>query len=129
MKENENMPFEDRRKFLEKCEEQQLRMEWLIMNLLKVGRLEARVIKFYKEKQSLRETINLSISSLIEEAKKKDQRLVITGDLDCELFHDRRWLGEAISNIVKNAIEHTAEGKEIEIRVSAGKLITKIYIK
>jgi signal transduction histidine kinase len=129
MKENENMLFQDRRKFLEKCEEQQLRMEWLIMNLLKVGRLEAGVVNFCNEKQPLRETINLAISSLIEGAKKRNQRLAITGDLDCELLHDRRWLGEAISNIVKNAIEHTEEGKEIEIRVSSGKLITKIYIK
>lgn len=129
MKENEDMPKEDRKKFLEKCDEQELRMEWLIMNLLKVGRLEAGAINFKKERQPLRETIDLAVSSLRGEAERKKQKLLLTGDLDCEVIHDREWLGEAISNITKNAIEHTQEGGEIEIRVSEGKLIKNIYIK
>lgn len=129
MKENEDMPKEDRAKFLDKCDEQEVRMEWLIMNLLKVGKLEAGAINFKRERQPLRETIELAVSSLIGEAERKNQKLIVTGDLDCEVIHDREWLGEAISNITKNAIEHTQDGGEIEIRVSEGKIIKNIYIK
>lgn len=129
MKENEDMPKEDRAKFLEKCDEQEVRMEWLIMNLLKVGRLEAGAINFKRERQPLRETIELAVSSLVGEAERKNQKLIVTGDLDCQVIHDREWLGEAISNITKNAIEHTQDGGEIEIRVSEGKIIKNIYIK
>lgn len=129
MKENEDMPKEDRVKFLEKCDEQEVRMEWLIMNLLKVGRLEAGAINFKRERQPLRETIELAVSSLVGEAERKNQKLIVTGDLDCQVIHDREWLGEAISNITKNAIEHTQDGGEIEIRVSEGKIIKNIYIK
>ena len=129
MKENEDMPKEDRAKFLDKCDEQEVRMEWLIMNLLKVGRLEAGAVNFKRERQPLRETIELAVSSLIGEAERKNQKLIVTGDLDCEVIHDREWLGEAISNITKNAIEHTQDGGEIEIRVSEGKIIKNIYIK
>lgn len=129
MKENEDMPKEDRAKFLEKCDEQEVRMEWLIMNLLKVGRLEAGAVNFKRERQPLRETIDLAVSSLVGETERKNQKLIVTGDLDCEVVHDREWLGEAISNITKNAIEHTQDGGEIEIRVSEGKIIKNIYIK
>lgn len=129
MKENEDMPKEDRAKFLEKCDEQEVRMEWLIMNLLKVGRLEAGAINFKRERQPLKETIELAVSSLVGEVERKNQKLIITGDLECEIVHDREWLGEAISNITKNAIEHTQDGGEIEIRVSEGKIIKNIYIK
>ena len=129
MKENEDMPKEDRAKFLDKCDEQEVRMEWLIMNLLKVGRLEAGAINFKRERQPLRETIELAVSSLVGEAERKNQKLIVTGDLDCQVIHDREWLGEAISNITKNAIEHTQDGGEIEIRVSEGKIIKNIYIK
>lgn len=129
IKENEDMPKEDRAKFLEKCDEQEVRMEWLIMNLLKVGRLEAGAINFKRERQTLRETIELAVSSLVGEAERKNQKLILTGDLDCQVIHDREWLGEAISNITKNAIEHTQDGGEIEIRVSDGKIIKNIYIK
>ena len=129
MKENEDMPKEDRAKFLDKCDEQEVRMEWLIMNLLKVGRLEAGAVNFKRERQPLRETIDLAVSSLVGETERKNQKLIVTGDLDCEVVHDREWLGEAISNITKNAIEHTQDGGEIEIRVSEGKIIKNIYIK
>jgi signal transduction histidine kinase len=129
LRENENMPYEDRVKFLDKSEEQLRRMEWLIMNLLKVGRIEANAIRFEIEKQPLEDTIDLAISSLIEEAKKKDQRLVVEGEVHAEVTHDKEWLAEALSNIVKNSIEHTDIGGEIKIQVYKGPLITKIYIK
>ena len=123
------MPYEDRVNFLDRCEEQLGRMGWLIMNLLKVGRLEAGAINFKIESQSIRETIETAISSLSEEARNKHQSLIICGDLNAKIKHDRKWLGEAISNIVKNAIEHTGENGEIKVEVSKGKIISKIYIK
>lgn len=129
LRENENMPYEDRIKFLDKSEEQLRRMEWLIMNLLKVGRLEASAINFENEMQPLRDTIELSLSSLREEAKKKNQELIVCGELDVEIVHDKEWLAEALSNIIKNSIEHTKNHGKIELEISRGPIITKIYIK
>lgn len=129
MIENEDMPYEDRKKFLQSSEEQLRRMEWLIMNLLKVGRLEADAIKFNIYKQPLRESLENAVSSLLESAKNKKQNISLTGELDAEVNHDKEWLSEAVSNIVKNAVEHTDEGGNIEINVSKGPLITRIYIK
>ncbi|MDR3597950.1 HAMP domain-containing sensor histidine kinase [Clostridium sp.] len=129
LKENENMPYEDRNNFLDRCEEQLGRMEWLIMNLLKVGRLKAGVINFKTGCQPIKDTIEMAISSLKEAAKNKNQSLIVCGDLDTGIKHDRQWLAEAISNIVKNAIEHTSKNGEIIIEVCKGKLINKIFIK
>jgi len=129
LRENVNMPKEDRATFLEKSDEQLRRMEWLIMNLLKLGRIEANAIKFEEEMLPLKDTINLAVSSLREEANRKNQELIFTGDLDAPVLHDKEWLSEAISNVVKNAIEHTQEKGKIEIKVYKGPLITKIYIK
>lgn len=129
LKDNKDMPYEDRERFLKASEEQLTRMEWLIMNLLKMGRLEANSIKFECFKQDLKETIDLAISSLKPLAISKNQELIITGDIEAEIIHDREWLAEAISNIVKNAIEHTQKEGKIEILVVKGSLITKILIK
>lgn len=129
VRENVNMPKEDRATFLEKSDEQLRRMEWLIMNLLKLGRIEANAIKFEEEMQPLKDTLTLAVSSIKGEANRKEQELIITGDLEAHVLHDKEWLSEAISNIVKNAIEHTEEKGKIEIKVSKGPLITKIYIK
>lgn len=129
MKENENMSIEDRRNFLEKSEEQLTRMEWLVMNLLKVGRLEARAIVFKKEKTNLSETIDLAISSLEQQAKIKNQSLIISGQQNVILEHDKEWLAEALSNIIKNAIEHTDNGGKIQVELEETKLFIYIYIK
>lgn len=128
MKENENMPYEDRIKFLNKSEEQLDRMEWLIMNLLKVGRLEANAIVFNEEKQQIKETINLAISSLRQMALLQDKEIIISGCVEAEINHDKEWVAEALSNIIKNAIEHTDKKGKIKIKVDKGSLITKIYI-
>ena len=129
LRENENMHLEDRKNFLEKSEEQLSRMEWLIMNLLKMGRLEANTVEFNMEERPLKDTIELSLSSLRAAAKAKNQELLVYGDLYAEVIHDSQWLAEAISNIVKNAIEHTKNDGKIEVEVSRGSLITKIYIR
>lgn len=129
LRENENMPHEDKIKFLDKSEEQLNRMEWLIMNLLKVGRIEAGAIIYNEEEQPLRDTIDTAISSLKEAANRKKQDLVVKGDLDVCLYHDKEWLAEALSNIIKNAIENTQEKGKIIVEVSNGPLITKIFIR
>lgn len=129
LRENENMPHEDMIDFLNKCNEQLDRMQWLIMNLLKVGRLEAGVINFEMKNQEISSAINLSISSLKELASKKNQIINISGDLKSQVYHDCDWIAEALSNIIKNAIEHTQEGGYVNVDVKRGPLITKIYIK
>lgn len=129
LRENQNMSYEDRMKFLDKSEEQLRRMEWLIMNLLKVGRLEANAIDFENEIQPLSDAIDLALSSLSQEAKNKNQKLIVCGDVEAKVLHDKEWLSEALSNIIKNSIEHTGEYGEIKIEVIKGPIITKIYIK
>ncbi|WP_294341747.1 HAMP domain-containing sensor histidine kinase [uncultured Clostridium sp.] len=129
LKENEDMPYTDRVNFLNKCDEQLSRMEWLIMNLLKVGRLEAGAVVFHRELESLEDTIKLAISPLKETIKNKNQEIIVSGDVQSMALHDKDWLAEAFTNIIKNAVENTKEGGKIEIEVENGKLITKVYIR
>lgn len=42
---------------------------------------------------------------------------------------DKQWMREAISNIVKNCIEHTREGGSVSITVQQNNLATEIVIK
>ena len=69
MKTNEKLSDEDRNKFIVKSDEQLQRMEWLIMNLLKMGRLEARAVKFDMEKQPIREAVEIAIAPFMQNIK------------------------------------------------------------
>ncbi|KEJ01931.1 HAMP domain-containing histidine kinase [Clostridium botulinum] len=126
---DENMPIEDRKNFLKLSDEQLRRMEWLIINLLKIGRLEAGVVEFRRENNPLYVTVNKALAGLSEKAKEKSQQVIIDIDEDVYFKHDMDWTAEAISNIIKNSIEHTDNYGQIKISCEETPISLTISIK
>ncbi|NFF61611.1 HAMP domain-containing histidine kinase [Clostridium botulinum] len=119
----------DKNYFLKLSYEQLKRMEWLIINLLKLGRLESGAVEFNMKNTPLYVTINKSISYLVEKAKQKNVKIIKNVNENINLYHDSDWTSEAILNIVKNAIEHTASKGKIEIYAEETPLCISLYIK
>ncbi|MHB8034040.1 two-component sensor histidine kinase [Clostridium botulinum] len=126
---DENMPIEDRKNFLKLSDEQLRRMEWLIINLLKIGRLEAGVVEFRRENNPLYVTVNKALAGLSEKAKEKSQQVIVDIDEDVYFKHDMDWTAEAISNIIKNSIEHTDNYGQIKISCEETPISLTISIK
>ena len=114
-----------RDEFLNKCRIEIERMEWLIKSLLQMARLDAGAVEFKNESFPINKTIISVIDGLSLKLKEKNQNIVFNNSSDILLIHDRRWLGEAISNIIKNGIEHTGEGGSIQIKLEE----TNIFIR
>ena len=147
---------DDKKQILQEAENQMSRMEWMVLSMLKLARIEARVIDF-----DIRES---SVSAILDEVKGavryltdiKDQKIIIMpmnsvdrnteaessniikSDSDNEInsmrndtkiLADPEWLTEAIINIVKNASDYSENGKNIEIRVETNSVFTRIYIR
>lgn len=129
LKNYEKMDSETVERFIELSSEQLDRMEWLITTLLKYARVESNVVEYNKNLESLEETINFSSNSLMIMAKDKKQNIIINCKSECIYNHDSKWIAEAISNVIKNAIEHTAEEGEIEILLNETALSITILIK
>ncbi len=89
---DENMPIEDRENFLKLSDEQLKRMEWLIINLLKIGRLEAGVVEFKRENNPLYVTVNKALAGLSEKAKRKSQKVII--NIDEDVYLSMIWNGQ-----------------------------------
>lgn len=123
--EDEHMDLNTRKKFLKNTSNQLERMEWLIINLLKVARIEAGAIEFKKEKVFLKNVVDLGLNIL--GPKIEGQELNISGNLDSFFYGDRDWTVEAVINIVKNAIEH-GHG-QIDIILSDTPLFSSIAIR
>ncbi|KEI98785.1 histidine kinase [Clostridium botulinum A2B3 87] len=126
---DENMPIEDRKNFLKLSDEQLRRMEWLIINLLKIGRLEAGVVEFRRENNPLYVTVNKALAGLSEKAKEKSQQVIVDIDEDVYFKHDMDWTAEAISNIIKNSIEHIDNYGQIKISCEETPISLTISIK
>jgi signal transduction histidine kinase len=56
----------------------------------------------------------------------KNQRVVVNGG--AYIFCDRRWTAEALTNIVKNAHEHSPEGGEIAVAAGANPICAWISV-
>lgn len=126
---DENLSAEERTLFVEQSRNQLLRMEWLVKNLLKMAKLEAGVVQFEKREEKVIGTVQRSILGLRHLADAKDVRISVSGDEDITVRHDAGWTTEALSNIIKNSLEHSPEKGEIQINLSRNNIFIEIEIK
>lgn len=124
-----NMEDEDVDSFVNLSKEQLERMEWLVKTLLKYARLESNVVEYHKENFLLNNTVEESINPLIVKAEEKGQTLIFISDKEIYYYHDRNWLGEAFSNIIKNAIEHTGVNGKVEVGLEETPVTIRVWVK
>ena len=115
--------------FLDRTNAQLSRMDWLIKSMLKLSKLEAKVIDFKTEKVNINELIRRSISPLSVPMELKNISLNINGNKEASYIGDIEWSSEALGNIIKNCIEHTKEGGNLNISYEENPIYSEIVIK
>jgi len=119
---------EKRVEFTRNLQVQLERMEWLVSSLLKLSKIDAGTIFFKKEKVIVATLVQAAVEPLLVPMDIKMQSLYVKGDEQAAFIGDFNWTAEALINIVKNCVEHTAEGGEISILFSENALFTEITI-
>ena len=109
--ETENLP--DLKEFTILSEQELDRIEALVQNLLKIARLDAGTIILEKNFEDVSDMMHDIEQHFAYRAKQEQKELILSGDDGIMLFCDREWMIEAVSNLVKNAFDHTDEGKHI----------------
>ena len=104
------------------------RMEDLLLALLKITRLDAGSITFEKENCHLQELVSHAISELTTRAEVERKKLLVEGDTDASMICDPAWTAEALSNLVKNALDHTHTEDVIRIVWDASPAAIKISV-
>ena len=103
------------------------KMEWLVGALLKMAKIDADAVDFQKKPVAVSELVKETESSVAVLLDINDQRITLAGDL--EIPCDKKWMAEALTNIVKNAIEHSPSGSEIRISCGENPLHYWICVK
>ncbi|SHH56564.1 Signal transduction histidine kinase [Sporobacter termitidis DSM 10068] len=101
--------------FTDLSEQELDRIETLVHNLLKIAKLDAGTIVIEKSEENMSEMMDSIERHFAFRATQEEKKMILSGDVDISLPCDRNWLIEAISNIVKNALDHTQKGDEIYI--------------
>ena len=128
LKDNPNMDEDTKQKFIFEISKQVDWINWLVISILKLSRLEANVVKFSDNKINVKKFIDEIIDNLEIPIEIKNQKIIIEGNKDVSFIGDYKWQQEAITNIIKNAIEHNKENGKITIKYEENVLFTKITI-
>ncbi|WP_400246841.1 sensor histidine kinase [Niallia sp. JL1B1071] len=118
-----------RREFTNNISIQLERMEWLVSSLLKLSKMDAGTILFKKEQVDVKKLIYKAVEPILIPMDIKGQAHAIVGGEGVTYIGDFNWTAEALINILKNCVEHTPEGGEIQIRFSENVLFTEIVIQ
>ncbi|NLW72635.1 MAG: HAMP domain-containing histidine kinase [Chloroflexi bacterium] len=126
---DEHLSVEKRLEFTHNIHSQLLRMRWLVSSLLTLARLDAGAIQFQPTAVLVKQLVDDSVAHLLIPMEIKQQTLELVGDDALAFAVDRKWTAEAISNVVKNCIEHTPEGGLVSISWQDTALFAEIKIR
>ena len=115
--------------FLNDIKRQVDNINYLVIVLLKLSRFDANVITFKKDDINVKKLILECMKNLDVIREVKNINIHVSGANDVEFIGDYKWESEAISNIIKNAIEHTLNDKNIYISFKDKSLYTEIIIE
>lgn len=110
--------------------EQELdRIETLVLNLLKITKLDAGSIVLEKDMENIADMMHDIKLHFAYRGKQEQKKIILSGSDTISLFCDRDWLTEAIDNIVKNALDHTKKDDTICIEWQMLSSAVQIVIK
>ena len=113
--------------FLNKNRNQLERIEWLVTTLLKISRLDSGMVTLKRENINIKDLLNKTIEPIKIMAELKN--ILIETNIETTNFYlDFNWTLEALTNILKNACEHTNNNGSIKIEVNENPLYLNIKI-
>lgn len=124
-----DMEKEVREDFLKEISKQ---IDWissLVVALLKIAKFDAGTIKMENNEINAKNLIDNIVSNLAILMELKNIEIITNVDEKATFIADYKWQQEALTNILKNAIEHSKHNSRIYITVENTNLFLKIIIK
>ncbi len=125
---SEELESKKQKEMIGVVENQLEKMRWLILNLLKISKLDAGTAEVKREKTSIKKVLEESIKPFYVTIDLKD----ITYEQNVEDFYfngDMAWTIEAVSNIIKNSLEHMTNGGKLTVTGKSTTIYDSIFIK
>lgn len=104
-------------------------ISFLVQTLLKLSKLDTNTIHFMIEEVSAEEIVNESIKNVSMLSDLKEVGIRVTVKNDSLMNCDFKWQVEAISNILKNCIEHSDSKSYIDVVIDDNKVYSGISIR
>lgn len=124
----ENIAYAKRMEYVQKLTMLTERMSWMIYALLRMAKLDAGVIKLQRKPIAVEQLIAKSYESLAVAMDLQGVELETDIAPGAKTEGDSAWMREAITNILKNCMEHTPSGGTIRIEAEENALYVLIKV-
>lgn len=124
----ESLSADKRMEFTGIIQTQLERIEWLVTSLLKLSKIDAGTAIFKKEIINAQKLIKETTAPFLIPMELKGQSLIVEGDENIIFSADFHWTREALTNILKNCIEHTPIDGVIAVYCRENPIYTEFII-
>ena len=126
---NPDMDSNTKEKFIQNIKREITNISSLVGEILKLSKFDASVIKFEEQQVFINDLVKSAISNVEMMAELKNINIEVNNRDNIKLVCDAKWQIEAITNILKNCIEHSKENSTIIIDINSNKIYKQIIIR
>ncbi len=136
---NPNMDIETRNEFMKDIYREIANINFFVQSLLKLSKFDADTIVFHAKEENLKDIVEEAVKNVlplsdlqnveivvkeagVEQETNKDKKIP-------KVWCDAKWQVEAVTNILKNSVEHSKENSKVILSYEENKMYSEIVIK
>lgn len=105
------------------------KISFLVQALLKLSKFDSNTVNFSKDRIDVKKIVGEAIKNVWSLCDIKNIKINIVGNENIDIQCDFMWQIEAITNILKNAIEHSDNNSEVFVKYEQNNVYTSIDIQ
>ena len=126
--EDPDMDINIRNDFIRDIKRNVVNINFLVQALLKLSKFDANTVHFIKQENDLKEIIKESIKNVSTLCDLRNINIKLNIKESSKIICDSKWQIEAITNIIKNAIDHSKDNSTVTINSSNNNVYSMIEI-
>ena len=126
--EDSNMEEKIRNDFIVDIKRNVLNINFLVQSLLKLSKFDANTIRFVKQENDLKTIVEESIKNVSTLCDLRNINIKLNIKENSKIICDDKWQIEALTNIIKNAIEHSKNNSNIIINIENNNVYSTIEV-
>ncbi len=127
--ENPELDVEIRNDFVREIKVETAHINSFVQLILKLSQLDSNTVEYFNKKMKLSELVEKSMKKIQPLCDLKNIHVDINIIKDSEIVCDEMWQVEAISNIMKNCVEHSKEEQTVGVIINTNNIYSQITIK
>lgn len=105
-----------------------ININFLVQALLKLSKFDANTVHFIKKENDLEMIVKEAIKNVSTLCDLRNINIKLNTLENAKVLCDAKWQIEAITNIIKNAIEHSKDNSSILINIDNNRVYSKIEV-